>query len=497
MDPRHASYAARILPFPALPATCDPRNGDIAFITAASQRGLYSPAALNTWEKIGGFATRSQILNVRDFGAQGDIATDDTAAFAAAIAACPAYGSVFIPQGSYRLTAPLIATLPVHIFGSGFGSLLEVDPAFPVGSDIITLAPTAADGHYFFLHDFAIAPLGGLPGGRHGINLDGAANYIGDAIFFNLQIYGLNGRAIVGTGGGAEGMPLLTTIKNCILVNGVQFLTCGDTVRIFDNHFTGANPAVDVAAVAGASTVVIKGNSITNDGGIHISGPNTALQFIENEVETFATFAGSNGAILDIDGDAAGNAVDTMIARNSFQVVNGITCDTIRVNRAARTIIFGNRIARGLGISQEINITANAVDTIIGENTWPNGAPVIANLGTGTISMNARALQIIGCGASGVDAEQIRFNRNTDGNRYNSIYSASNTAGAAFVSMRVHDGVGATSQKPVMAWFGTGLVRFLAMPPVYANNAAAVAGGLVAGDIYRNNADPDNLCIVH
>lgn len=33
--------------------------------------------------------------------------------------------------------------------------------------------------------------------------------------------------------------------------------------------------------------------------------------------------------------------------------------------------------------------------------------------------------------------------------------------------------------------------------PVYANNAAAVAGGLVAGDLYRTNGDPDPVCIVH
>lgn len=37
----------------------------------------------------------------------------------------------------------------------------------------------------------------------------------------------------------------------------------------------------------------------------------------------------------------------------------------------------------------------------------------------------------------------------------------------------------------------------LSCVPVYANQAAAIAGGLVAGDIYRNNADPDHLCIVH
>ena len=33
--------------------------------------------------------------------------------------------------------------------------------------------------------------------------------------------------------------------------------------------------------------------------------------------------------------------------------------------------------------------------------------------------------------------------------------------------------------------------------PVYANNAAAIVGGLAAGDLYRTNGDPDTVCIVH
>jgi hypothetical protein len=33
--------------------------------------------------------------------------------------------------------------------------------------------------------------------------------------------------------------------------------------------------------------------------------------------------------------------------------------------------------------------------------------------------------------------------------------------------------------------------------PVYANNAAAIAGGLTAGAFYRTGANPDPLCIVH
>ncbi len=32
---------------------------------------------------------------------------------------------------------------------------------------------------------------------------------------------------------------------------------------------------------------------------------------------------------------------------------------------------------------------------------------------------------------------------------------------------------------------------------VYANNAAAVTGGLAVGQFYRNGADPDLVCVVH
>lgn len=33
--------------------------------------------------------------------------------------------------------------------------------------------------------------------------------------------------------------------------------------------------------------------------------------------------------------------------------------------------------------------------------------------------------------------------------------------------------------------------------PVYANNAAAVTGGLTAGSFYRTGSDPDQVCVVH
>jgi hypothetical protein len=53
-------------------------------------------------------------VNVRDFGAQGDGTTDDTAAFARAIAA---HDKVYVPQGDYLLSGMLRLKPNTHLFG--------------------------------------------------------------------------------------------------------------------------------------------------------------------------------------------------------------------------------------------------------------------------------------------------------------------------------------------------------------------------------------------
>lgn len=45
-------------------------------------------------------------------------------------------------------------------------------------------------------------------------------------------------------------------------------------------------------------------------------------------------------------------------------------------------------------------------------------------------------------------------------------------------------------------WDGKSII-FVVGLPVYANNAAAIAGGLSAGAFYRTGADPDPVCVVH
>jgi hypothetical protein len=41
------------------------------------------------------------------------------------------------------------------------------------------------------------------------------------------------------------------------------------------------------------------------------------------------------------------------------------------------------------------------------------------------------------------------------------------------------------------------VVRPVENLPVYANNSAAVNGGLKAGEAYRTGGDPDLVCVVH
>jgi len=57
-------------------------------------------------------------LNVKDFGAQGDGAADDTAAIQAALAACPMGGIVYLPAGAYRTSAPLTIPPAVTLQGT-------------------------------------------------------------------------------------------------------------------------------------------------------------------------------------------------------------------------------------------------------------------------------------------------------------------------------------------------------------------------------------------
>jgi hypothetical protein len=92
-------------------------------------------------------------LNVRWFGAKGDLSQNDQPAFAAALAAIPNGGTVFVPTGRYLINSPIIVSAPsivvdgstipvvrsgVRIIGEGQSSEIHADYT-SVQESIITL----------------------------------------------------------------------------------------------------------------------------------------------------------------------------------------------------------------------------------------------------------------------------------------------------------------------------------------------------------------------
>lgn len=87
--------------------------GTVAHWAAAADAPDYAALRRKHWPSSPSFEDPGTV-NVRDFGAQGDGTTDDTAAFSKAIAA---HDKVFVPSGDYRLSGTLRLKANTHLFG--------------------------------------------------------------------------------------------------------------------------------------------------------------------------------------------------------------------------------------------------------------------------------------------------------------------------------------------------------------------------------------------
>lgn len=94
-----------------------------ANVTRDTAQGLYIPPASDTTGASGAWVRKySGFVNVKWFGAVADDSTDAYAAIAAALSALPdTGGTLYIPEGQYRVSSTIHVTKPIRIQGDGIG----------------------------------------------------------------------------------------------------------------------------------------------------------------------------------------------------------------------------------------------------------------------------------------------------------------------------------------------------------------------------------------
>jgi hypothetical protein len=265
---------------------------------------------------------RSAVFNVRNYGAKGDAATDDSVAIASAAAAAGSVAangrpaSLYFPSGVYRLvTALRTFRAPVSVSGDGHAqSVILVDTAF--SGDVFSWSNTndedaesvhrATDGAHVEIEGIRIV------GNRTTTNLQNAfvfydrANHV---LMQNVDVFYITGRALYS--GVSQGTSQAYMTRSQFY--SLRFFNCGSagiaTVD-FSSHGGGAGTsevsvnALDIYAPHGPGVV------------IHSDGPPVhAIRFSEVRIEGLENGAISSDLLQIGDASLSGKVSDIEFAQ--------------------------------------------------------------------------------------------------------------------------------------------------------------------------------------
>lgn len=128
------------------------------------------------------FSVNGESLNVKEFGARGNGASDDTAAIQSAFSAAAAHGgAVFFPPGTYRITSNLFLWGNVDVIGASFASVLQLDANLLGGNEYwicLGLPAIGAVTHQYsgLWRNLTISATANA-GASHSFNVFNAVNY--------------------------------------------------------------------------------------------------------------------------------------------------------------------------------------------------------------------------------------------------------------------------------------------------------------------------------
>lgn len=303
-----------------------------------------------------------------------------------AINATPAGGTVFLPTGTYVLSATtneqFKITQAINFICAGWGTNLQL--AAGVGAiPVMHIVPSGVVSGVR-IQDCNFTIQSGTPG-SYAIQVDASAgfNEVTQLVIEHNKMvgtWGTGGIWLNNTGADTNGGIFDSHIEHNWITGGILCTLCGDSLNIKQNLIqdSGAQQTIGINAsfTAGSSSLRIEDNTINPNGtAIHIGSSATFTQITGNEFETPAsTASGSNGAFVDIDGTVGSHTTGVDIYKNSFQIVNSSTLNGLRINYANATNVRDNSFTLGVG-AKDIVVTVNATATRVRPNNF-NGATI-------------------------------------------------------------------------------------------------------------------------
>jgi Pectate lyase superfamily protein len=242
----------------------------------------------------------SATFNVRNYGAKGDAATDDSVAIASAAAAAAAAAangrpaSLYFPSGVYRLVAALPTfTAPVSVSGDGHAqSVIRVDTAFSgdvfswsgVNDEDAEPAPEPADGARVKIEGIRIA------GDRTTTNLQNAFVFYDRAdrvLMQNVDVFYMTGRALYS--GVSQRAPQAYMTRSSFY--SLRFFNCGSAgIATVDFNSHGGDAGTSEVSVNALDIYAPHGPGVV----IHSDGPPVhAMRFSKLRIEGI-----QNGTVL-------------------------------------------------------------------------------------------------------------------------------------------------------------------------------------------------------
>lgn len=467
------------------------------------------------WQRIPAYRD----INVKDFGAAGDGATDDTAAIQAAIDQCAASGvngTVILPPGIYKTTTTLTITATTRIIGSGYVGATAFGPDKWAGSMIRysgtagTAAIQVGDGtNNIFRVDFENLRIGtfGQSSRPHGLVLLN----VSECVFRNVQI----------NGGFAYGLHM----KNATLCTFYNLVNEANQVALvmedlngngsLSNTFLAANfyqnSIAHVKIIGNARNITFSQNCWFEDSpvSIWVPPPTLALQSLNNIVFDgvgFSHSANAGGRFLIIDGGSTANSLairgisfrDALLYMENDYAAEIILNANTGPNTYCRGIEFvdckGYAVKTALVNSdfQNASLTVSGLSECF--DAWGGGNAMPFTHGTGRFHFDLHTLAYRDFASASGAGEPWRLPQANPYTLVDGMFAYSSSQHRPFWS----DG-GSTFYLAGVDQNNRLLANRInaAGIPIFSNNAAAKAGGLVTGDCYRTGADPDPLCIVH